>query len=101
MSVLVDEGEEVVEIRQGARTLSEPTKDFRDMVLTNRIIHDGNPVLAWAISNAIAEEVDKNQNIMLNKRKSKGRIDPIASLINAHVRAMIPEENGQFDVTFI
>lgn len=101
MSKLVDEGHEVVEIRQGAKTLSEPTKDFRDMVLTKSIIHDGNPVLAWAISNAVADEVDKNQNIILNKRKSNGRIDPIASLINAHVRAMIPVEEGQPEVFFI
>ncbi len=101
MSTLVDEGEEVIEIRQGARTLSEPTKDFRDMVLVNRIMHDGNPVLAWAISNAIAEEVDKNENIMLNKRKSKGRIDPIAATINAHVRCMVPDEHTIPDIKFV
>lgn len=101
MSTLVDEGEEVVEIRQGARTLSEPTKDFRDMVITKRVIHDNNPVLAWAISNAIADKVDKNENIMLNKRKSKGRIDPIAALINAHVRCMSPIVDSSPEITFI
>jgi len=102
MSTLADEGEEVVEIRQGARTLSEPTKDFRDMVLTQRIIHDGNPVLAWAISNAIADKVDHNENIILNKRKSKGRIDPIAAAINAHVRCMsLAQSGGCPDIAFI
>ncbi len=101
MSSLVDEGEEVVEIRQGARTLSEPTKDFRDMVLARRVIHDNNPVLAWAISNAIADKVDKNENIQLNKSKSKGRIDPIAALINAHVRCMVTNNNVVPDVVFI
>jgi len=101
MSTLSDEGEEVVEIRQGARTLSEPTKDFRDMVLTGRIIHDGNPVLAWAISNAIADKVDNNENIILNKRKSKGRIDPIAATINAHVRCMAPLNTNGPDIAFI
>lgn len=101
MSTLVDEGEEVVEIRQGAKTLSEPTKDFRDMVFARRVIHDNNPVLAWAISNAIAEKVDKNENIMLNKSKSKGRIDPIASVINAHVRCMNPTSEICTDVMFV
>lgn len=88
MGWLIEEGEEVVEIRQGPRTLSEPTKDFRDMVHSERVIHDGNPVIAWAVSNAIAEEVDRNKNIILNKKKSPQRIDPLASVINAHVRAM-------------
>jgi len=88
MSWLIEEGEEVVEIRQGPRTLSEPTKDFRDMILVERVIHDGNPVLAWAISNAVVDEVDRNKNIVLNKSKSTERIDPIAATVNSHVRAM-------------
>lgn len=101
MSNLVDEGETVVEIRQGARTLSEPTKDFRDMVLNRQVIHDNNPVLSWAISNAIAEKVDKNENIQLNKSKSKGRIDPIAAIINAHVRCMNPISDSCPEIIFI
>lgn len=88
MSWLIDEGETVVEVRQGPRTLSEPTKDFRDMVFAERIIHDGNPLLSWAVGNAIAEEVDRNKNLILNKSKSQERIDPLAAVINAHTRAM-------------
>jgi len=33
--------------------------------------------------------VDKNENIMLNKKKSTQRIDPIAAILNAYVRAMV------------
>lgn len=86
---LSDEGETVVEIVQGIKTLSEPTKNFRDMVVSGRIIHDGNPVLGWAVSNAVVDRVDRNENIILNKSKSRERIDPIAAVINAHVRAMV------------
>jgi phage terminase large subunit-like protein len=88
---LTDEGHTVVEIIQGIKTLSEPTKNFREMVYSSRVTHDGNPVLGWAISNAIADEVDRNQNIILNKKKSRERIDPIAAVINAHVRAMVAQ----------
>lgn len=88
---LVDEGKQVVEVVQGIKTLSEPTKDFREMVLSKRVIHDGNPVLSWALSNAIVDEVDRNKNIILNKKKSRERIDPVAATINAHVRAMVGE----------
>ena len=88
---LVEDGEDVVEIVQGIKTLSEPTKDFRDMVLQKRVVHEGSPVIAWAMGNAIADEVDRNKNIILNKKKSRERIDPAASIINAHVRTMVIE----------
>lgn len=84
---LIAEGFTVVNIIQGIKTLSEPTKHFREMVYADRVIHDQSPVLSWAVSNAIADEVDRNQNIILNKKKSRERIDPIAAIINAHVRA--------------
>src|SRR5690606_11415082 len=76
-----------VEITQGIRTLSEPTKDFRERVLRGEIIHDGSPVLTWAMANAI-ERSDHNGNIMLDKAKSREKIDPVAALMNAHTRAM-------------
>lgn len=88
---LQDEGLECIEVRQGVRTLSEPTKSFRDLVYDKKILHDGNPVLEWAISNAVTKQ-DHNENIMLDKDKSTERIDPIASLINAHVRSIIFED---------
>lgn len=82
---MADEGYTMVEIRQGVRTLSEPTKDFRERVLKGEVLHDGNPVLTWALSNAVTK-ADHNENIMLDKSKSTERIDPAAATINAHVR---------------
>ncbi|ABI36820.1 putative terminase large subunit [Geobacillus virus E2] len=85
------EGYVMVEIRQGFRTLSEPTKRFRELVLSGKILHDDNPVLNWAIGNAVVKQ-DHNENIMLDKDKSTGRIDPIAALINAMVRAILKSD---------
>lgn len=76
-----------VEIRQGVKTLSEPTKNFREEVYSGNITHDNNPVLTWAVGNAVTRQ-DHNENIQLDKDKSSQRIDPIAAVINAHVRAM-------------
>lgn len=86
------EGYVMVEIRQGIRTLSEPTKNFRELVLSGRLIHDNDPVLTWAVGNAVTRQ-DHNENIMLDKDKSTNRIDPIAALINSHVRAMVLEND--------
>jgi phage terminase large subunit-like protein len=85
------EGYTVVEMRQGIQTLGGATKDFREQVYQGNVIHNNNPVLTWALSNAVTRQ-DANENIMLDKSKSTERIDPIASVINAHVRAMLRNE---------
>jgi len=86
----------VVEITQGIRTLSLPTKDLRERVLKGQIVHDGSPVMTWAIGNAV-ERRDHNGNIMLDKAKSRDRIDPVAALNTAHARAMHHEVTSSYD----
>jgi phage terminase large subunit-like protein len=84
------EGYTRVEIRQGMQTLSEPTKKFRELVLQGKIIHDGSPLLTWCLSNAI-EVSDNNGNIKLSKKHKDDsqRIDLIAAVLNAMVRALV------------
>lgn len=85
--------EQFWEIRQGVQTLSEPTKKFRELVLQGRIVHDGSPLLTWCLSNAV-EVRDNNGNIKLSKKHKDDsqRIDLIAAVINAMVRALINED---------
>ena len=85
--------EKVIEIRQGAATLSEPTKLFRELVMQGKIIHRGNPLLTWCLANAV-EVSDTNENIKLSKKNMNDsrRIDAIAAVINAFVRASQRQE---------
>jgi len=87
---LENEGFIVVAIRQGYITLSEPIKDLEGLILQKRIIHNNNPVLKWAISNAVIRQ-DPNNNICLDKAKSRNRIDPAAAMVTSHVRARLVE----------
>jgi len=87
---LTNEGYTVVAIIQGMKTLSGPTKNLREEAYSGALIHDHDPVLNWAMGNAIARQ-DHNENIMLDKEKSRERIDPVAAIIDAHVRGMIHE----------
>lgn len=80
------QGFEMVEIPQMLRHLSGPTKEFRKNVFSKHIIHFDDPVLNWAVGNAIQKQ-DAQENIMLDKSKSKERIDPIAAIINGFSRA--------------
>jgi phage terminase large subunit-like protein len=71
---LIEKGYKTLEVRQGIHTLGEPTKAFREAVYARRLSHDGNPVLTWAVGNAVTRS-DHNGNIMLDKQKAKQRID--------------------------
>jgi phage terminase large subunit-like protein len=85
---LGQEGFTPIDIPQSYTGLSAATKDFRGKVYQRKIIHDGNPVLSWSMSNAVTRS-GPSENIMLDKARARQRIDPSAALINAHVRAMI------------
>jgi phage terminase large subunit-like protein len=95
---LESEGYKRVEIRQGVQTLSEPTKKLRELILQGKVVHDGNPLLAWCLSNAV-EVSDNNGNIKLSKKHKDDsqRIDLAAAVINAMVRALVnePETGGR------
>lgn len=84
------DGYTMVEIRQGVRTLSEPTKHLRELVKSGRLIHNGDRLLTWAVGNAVIRQ-DHNENIQLDKDKSTNRIDPIAAIINAMVRVVVDD----------
>lgn len=88
------EGYTRVEVRQGVQTLSEPTKYFRQLVIEGNLVHDGNPLLTWCVSNAI-EIIDSNGNIKLSKKHKDDnqRIDLLAAVINALSRAMAFDDN--------
>lgn len=95
--VMENNGFTMVEIPQSIRHLSGPTKDFRKEVFAGNVYHFNDPLLNWAVGNAV-QKMDAQENIMLDKSKSTERIDPIAAVINAFSRAMYGD-NGVVDLT--
>lgn len=82
-----------VDIPQSYTGLSLATKDFRAKAYNKKIFHNNNPVLTWSIGNAVVRK-GPSENLMLDKSKVSDKIDPIASLINAHVRGMVNEDKS-------
>jgi phage terminase large subunit-like protein len=70
------------QIRPGFISQNGPTKELERLVAEGLIRHDGNELLTWCISNAVAVR-DGNGNVMISKGKSTHKIDPVAALINA------------------
>lgn len=96
MTMLDQEGFTVNEIRQGFRSLSEPIKFTKGLMLEDKFIHGNNPVLRFATANAVAV-YDANENVILSKAKSINRIDPIASTVTAMTQAMMHWNNESLD----
>ena len=96
-----DHGFEVVEIRQGFRSLSEPTKELDVLVAEGKLQHGGHPVLRWMADNLVVR-VDPNGNLAPDKDKAAEKIDGIVALIMAlarrgqimKTRAAGPRERG-------
>lgn len=67
---------------QGMYSMSFPTKELEKMIVNKKINHGGNPVLRWQASNAHTE-TDAADNIKLNKKKSKDKIDGVVATVMA------------------
>ena len=76
---------DLIEIRQGQQTLSNPNIDFRFKVINGEIKHHKNPLLDIAIKNAVAKNV--NDSVMIEKKMNREKIDPLMATIFAYVIA--------------
>lgn len=76
-------GFDMVEVRQGARTMSTPMKQLKADLIDKKINYDNNPILKWCLSN-MSIKSDVNENIRPVKESNRQRIDGAVSLIDAY-----------------
>ena len=80
---------QTVEVRQGAASMTEPMRRFEEACLGGELVHDGNPVTAWALGNVRVFHGQKSgTSIGKEKGKDSQKIDPISALLTAFSRAM-------------
>lgn len=78
---MLDEGLPMVEYRQTVQNMSEPMKQFEALVLAGKLIHDGNPMMTWMISNVVCHR-DAKDNIYPRKERHENKIDgPVAAIM--------------------
>lgn len=83
---LSNEGYDVEEVFQSHKSLNESTQGFREQVYCGNIIYPENPVLTYAMSNAIIKR--SNGLIKVDKDASTRRIDPVDATLGAYKLAM-------------
>jgi phage terminase large subunit-like protein len=64
----------MIQVPQRFAMLSEPTKASQVLILRRRVRHDKNPAMRSHIGNA-KPRIDDRENVMLCKKRSRGRID--------------------------
>lgn len=87
---LQEDGFLPVEVRQGYRTLSEPTKELQSALVDGKVRHGGHPVLRW-MADCMTVRSDDNGNVRPvkpDRLKSSKRIDGIVAAIMAMSRAL-------------
>lgn len=73
---------DTVIVRQHSDTLHPPTKLLKEYVLNKHFQYEENPLMEINFQNAKCTE-DTNRNMYVNKKKSRGKVDIVVSLINA------------------
>lgn len=79
---LVDDGFDMVKFRQTAKNFNAPLIELEKRILSGKINHQGNPVLAWMVQNCVVTE-DTGGYRKLDKKKSKNKIDGVVAVAMA------------------
>lgn len=79
---LENAGYNLVEIRQHSSVLHPPTKLLKEKILNKEFKYTENKLLEINFQNAKCT-YDTNKNQYVNKKKSRGKVDMVVSLINA------------------
>lgn len=91
---MLDQGVPMVEVRPLVVLFSPAMKELEELVVGGRLEHNGDPVLAWAISNVVCHR-DAKDNIYPRKERVEQKIDPAIALIIAIARSMAKAKEQQ------
>lgn len=84
----------VLAIRQHYELLSPSTKRLQSFILQRRVRHNHNPLMTWMVSNAVPRW-DEKGNVILSKKRSRGRIDGPQAIVNAVTQLPIRDAGSQ------
>lgn len=79
---------------QSARKYNEPVRELLRALHEGRIVHGGDPLLAWSASNLVTK-ADANDYLMPAKNKSVEKIDPIVALFMAFSECLYADRDEE------
>jgi phage terminase large subunit-like protein len=86
---------DITEVKQSARSLNDPTKDFALSVKAGQVSYDkNNALLSWSAANAIVSEPNSFGEIKVDKMTQTNRIDPIDAIVDAWKVWFVSKQNN-------
>jgi phage terminase large subunit-like protein len=98
---LQGDGLPMQQFRQGYGSLSSPSRQLENWVVSGRLLHGGHPTLTWQAGNVAIQTDSAAGNIKPSKARSTERIDGIVSLVMAiglHATATAPAPEQSWDI---
>jgi phage terminase large subunit-like protein len=90
----------MVEMRATVQNFSEPMKRLDAMAASGELVHNGDPVLAWMVSNVVCH-YDAKDNIYPRKDRPEQKIDGAVALIMGIGRAFAPQAEDAMPAVWV
>lgn len=94
---LMEEGLPLVEITQRAMFFTPALIQVENLVLEGKLVHDGNPVMAWMVSNLVVKQSKFNELMQPTKERPENKIDGVISMLMALGRALQQDHSAALD----
>ncbi len=91
---LIEEGLPLVEITQRAAFFTPPLVQVENLVMEKKLVHDGNPVMTWMVSNLVVKVSKFNELHAPTKERPENKIDGPMAMLMALGRALAVDPQG-------
>jgi len=95
-----EDGILMVEMPQTSARFTLPIVEIENLVLTQDLKHEGNPAVAWMVSNVVMRESKFSGLRHPTKEKPENKIDAPVAMIMAMARALSGDEGDDLDDYF-
>jgi phage terminase large subunit-like protein len=85
---------------QSAASYNEPTRWFCRAVRAQRVDHNGDPILRWAMNNLTLKH-NSNEHCMPSKGRAENKIDPAVASIMGVAAAIFPDAMPTADIVIL
>lgn len=90
-NLLASQGVPMVEVPQSNMRLNEAVDALEKQILQHNIVHYGNEILAWNVSNVVLNQ-NRNKMRAPDRLRSRDKIDGVAAVVNAISRMVADAE---------
>jgi phage terminase large subunit-like protein len=98
---LIEEGLPLVEITQRAMFFTPALIQVENLVLEKKLVHDGNPVMSWMVSNLVVKVSKFNELMSPTKERPENKIDGPIAMLMALGRALNNESSPEPEIIIL